>query len=235
MKIFIFSVLMLINFSPIKAQRQQTLNAKQMSIVSIAAFTAKGNLPQLKIAFHGGLDAGMTISEIKEMMIHLYAYCGFPRSLNGINTFMAVIDERKAKGLPTANGIVPNSVKAVHKYDLGKNTLAELTGRVSSGPPRGYAAFVPAIDTMLKEHLFADVFGRGVLTNQERELTTVSALVSLGGVDSQLSAHLGVAMHNGLSKEQLQEMLVIQEEKVGKAEADAGRLVLDGVIKRQKQ
>jgi hypothetical protein len=32
------------------------------------------------------------------------------------------------------------------------------------GPPTGYSAFAPVIDTFLKEHLFADIFERDVLT-----------------------------------------------------------------------
>ena len=41
----------------------------------------------------------MTINEINEVLIHAYAYCGFPRSLRAIQTFMQVVDERKANGI----------------------------------------------------------------------------------------------------------------------------------------
>lgn len=34
----------------------------------------------------------ITINEIKEVLVQMYAYCGFPRSLNGINTFMTVVN-----------------------------------------------------------------------------------------------------------------------------------------------
>ena len=49
----------------------QILNAKEQSIVIISAFTAKGDLIQLQNAFINGLDAGLTISEIREVLIHL--------------------------------------------------------------------------------------------------------------------------------------------------------------------
>ena len=39
------------------------------------------------------LDNGMTVNEVKEVLVQMYAYCGFPRSLNGINTLIAVLDE----------------------------------------------------------------------------------------------------------------------------------------------
>jgi len=34
--------------------------------------------------------------------------------------------------------------------------------------PSGYQLFAPAIDTFLKEHLFADIFARDILTHKER-------------------------------------------------------------------
>ena len=75
----------------------QALSTKQQSIISIAAFTANGDLDKLKTALQEGLAAGLTVNEIKEILVHLYAYAGFPRSLNGVNTFIAVMDERQKK------------------------------------------------------------------------------------------------------------------------------------------
>lgn len=68
--------------------KEQHLSARQRSIVSISGLTAIGDLEKLKAQFNTGLDSGLTISEIKEVLVQLYAYCGFPRSLNGINTLM---------------------------------------------------------------------------------------------------------------------------------------------------
>ena len=82
----------------------QSLNAQQESIVSIAALTAVGDLANLKTQLNTGLDAGLTVNEIKEVLVQLYAYCGFPRSLNAINTFMSVVEERKAKGIKDVEG-----------------------------------------------------------------------------------------------------------------------------------
>src|SRR5512137_778662 len=82
----------------------QTLSPKQQSIVTISAFTANGDLGKLKTALSEGLEAGLTVNEIREILVQLYAYCGFPRSLNGLNTFMAVMEERKKKGLKDEMG-----------------------------------------------------------------------------------------------------------------------------------
>jgi alkylhydroperoxidase/carboxymuconolactone decarboxylase family protein YurZ len=53
----------------------EPLNAQQQSIVSIAALTAVGDLEHLKTELNTGLDAELTINEIKEVLVQLYAYC----------------------------------------------------------------------------------------------------------------------------------------------------------------
>ena len=83
---------------------QNHLNARQRAIIPIAAFTANGDLAQLKTALNEGLDAGLTVNEIKEILVQLYAYAGFPRSLNGIGTFMTVMEERGKKGIKDEMG-----------------------------------------------------------------------------------------------------------------------------------
>ena len=214
----------------------QALSDKQKSIVAISAQTARGNMPALGLEMNRGLDVGLTVNEIKEILIQLAAYCGFPRSLNAINTFSAVVNERKSKGINDPIGDEPATLgDKPDKYEIGRQNLEKLTGNKETGPKRGYAAFVPIIDTFLKEHLFADIFSRGVLTNEERELTTISALASLGGVESQLQGHLSISMRLGFTEVQLQEMLSLIEKNVGKKEADDGRVVLSRVVNTRKQ
>src|SRR3954447_5923883 len=197
--------------------KNQSLNAQQESIVSIAALTAVGDLANLKTGLNTGLDAGLTINEIKEVLVQLYAYCGFPRSLNAINTFMSVVEERKAKGIKDVEGKEASAITATeNKYETGKKNLQLLTGKEEKGPKTGAAAFAPAIDTFLKEHLFADIFSRDVLTYQQRELTTISVLSALEGVSSQLEFHIAVGINTGLTESQLKRVFSLIETHIGK-------------------
>lgn len=211
-------------------ESKQTLTEKQRAIVLISTFTTKSDLPKLKQALHTGLDAGLTINECKEVLVHLYAYCGFPRSIQGLNTLMATLDERKAKGIKDTIGREATPVNDTNKYETGWKNLAKLGGRPTDGPiekpTSGYGAFSPEIDRFLKEHLFADLFSRDVLTFAERELTTISVLIALGsGVEPMLSSHLGLTMKQGLTKNQLEEVFALIEKSVSKADADAARKV----------
>jgi len=220
------------------AQQQETtekeLSSKQQTIVSIAALTATGNLEDLKPALNAGLDAGLTINEIQEIIIHLYAYAGFPRSIYGLQTFMTVLDERKDKGIkdkmgPEASPITDNR----SKYVRGKENLEELIGKPLEGPNTGYSAFARQIEIFLKEHLFADIFERDVLTYQQRELVTVSVLSALGGVEPFMRSHMDIALYQGVTSGQLEHLVDIIEENIGEKEADAAGEVLKELLKNK--
>src|SRR5205823_6126825 len=140
---------------------RQALSAKQHSIIPIAAYTANGDLDKLRPALHTGLEAGLTVNEIKEILVQMYAYAGFPRSLNGIHTFMAVMDERQAQGIKDEMGKEASPVPAdMNKDAYGAQVRARLAGQDIIPPPSGYQLFTPVIDTFLKQHLFADIFAR---------------------------------------------------------------------------
>ena len=205
------------------------LNPKQQSIIAISSFTANGNLEKLKGALNEGLDAGLTVNEIKE--IQLYAYAGFPRSLNGINTFMAVMDERKAKGISDKEGREASPMPANWNRDeYGAQVRARLGGRDTIPAPSGYQLFAPVIDTFLKEHLFADIFARDNLDHQSRELATISTLASIPGLGGQLQFHMNAAMNTGLNEAQMKNFISVLAECVGTNEAQAANTVLTRVL-----
>jgi 4-carboxymuconolactone decarboxylase len=216
---------------PAQGPSAGSLTSRQQAIVTISALTAKGNLPQLNKALNDGLNTGLTVNEEKEVLVQLYAYCGFPRSLQGLNTLLKVLDERKAKGLQIVTGREASPIISTEsKYERGTKNLEKLTGEPEKEPKTGANAFSPEIDRFLKEHLFADIFDRDVLTYQEREIATISALVALGGVEPMLQSHLGNGLHVGLTVDQARQLLTLDEAAIGKQKADAGRAVLAKVL-----
>lgn len=209
----------------------QTLNAKEQSIVTISAFTAKGDLENLQKALNRGLDSGLTVNEIKEVLVQMYAYCGFPRSLNGINALMSVVEERKKKGINDETGKTATPITDTgDKYERGRKTLERLTGQPQSKPAKGFGEFSPAIDRFLKEHLFADIFDSDVLNYQQRELATISALATMPGVEPQLAAHLSMGMNTGLTESGLRQAFDLIEENVSREQAEIARKSLAKIV-----
>jgi alkylhydroperoxidase/carboxymuconolactone decarboxylase family protein YurZ len=189
--------------------RGQAEDNRYHHLAGIASLLALNQLEELGSKLGNALDAGLTINECKEVLVHLYAYTGFPRSINGIRTLMATVEERQAQGITDEMGPVASPVNNDRpKYDRGKAVLEELIGRLLPGRS-DYGDFAPAIDNFLKEHLFADLFERDVLTYQDREVVVVAALASMDGVAPMLRGHLGIALNLGISEDQLRKVLEV--------------------------
>lgn len=205
------TMIMLSFYQSAQAQQADTLSIRQQRIVAIAATTAQGDLENLKTSLARGLDNGMTVNEIKEVLVHAYAYCGFPRSLRALQTFMEVLDERKAQGITDAVGREASPVADEQdKYTRGAELLEKLSGAPADAPKTGYAAFAPVIEQYLKEHLFCDIFERDLLTWQERELATVSILTAMGeGVEPMLKSHSAICLRQGITEGQLRQMTTL--------------------------
>ncbi|MCG9776523.1 carboxymuconolactone decarboxylase family protein, partial [Vibrio diabolicus] len=169
------------------ASASEIFSDKERAIIPISAFTASGEIEKLTQSLNDGLDAGLTVNEIKEVLAQLYAYAGFPRSLNGLATFMTVLDERKSRGITDILGressALPNDKTSL---EFGAENQTQLVGAEVKG---ALFDFSPQIDEYLKAHLFGDIFERDVLTWKEREIATIAALANMNGVNSQLAAH----------------------------------------------
>ena len=208
-------VLMLALGNTIKAHNMMTLNEKQQCMVAIACLEAKGNLENLAQAINGGMDAGLTVSEIKEALSQLYAYTGFPRSLNALGTLQQVIKARNETGKMVIEGRDADDLPAT--YDALKQGT-EVQTKLVGGKAFNYE-FAPATDYYLKAHLFGDIFARDNLTFAEREIVTVSALSALRGCEPQLLAHVSGARNMGVSDAELRAIPTVLRQRVGEEEA----------------
>lgn len=197
----------------------ETLTARQQAIVPIAAHAAAGDIPALNTALNQGLDAGLTVSDAKEILVQLYAYAGFPRSLNALGELMKVVEARKQRGIHDAPGRAP--AKPIPKGDAllaaGTANQTRLSGAPVAGP---LFDFAPTANEYLRTHLFGDIFERDNLDWQSRELATIGMLSALPGVEPQLRAHIRIGMNTGLTQGQLQQLAEVLATRVN---ADAAR------------
>lgn len=185
--------------------KMDTLTPKEQNIALAAAYAAKGDQSGLKGALAAGLDSGVSVNEYKEVLVQVYAYCGFPRSLNSLGTFMELLKERGGKD---AQGALPGPLPKGASIDFGTENQTKLTGREVKG---SLFDFAPAIDEFLKAHLFGDIFARDNLDWKTREIATIAMLAAMDGVESQLGSHINVGKHNGLTDGQIREILELVE------------------------
>lgn len=189
----------------ISSASSESLSTRQQAIPLIAAFMATSDMPSLNAALNQGLDAGLSVSEAREILVQLYAYVGFPRSLNALNELMTVVQARKQRGIADAPGREPSRAIPVGAELLAAGTANQT--KISGAPVKGPVfEFAPVINQFLQTHLFGDIFERDNLDWQSRELATVGALAATPGVESQLRSHMLASLRVGLSEAQLRQV-----------------------------
>ena len=199
MKKFLFYLFLTI-LSRKNVMADEVLNAQQIALVEISANSAIGNQENLKKSLLKGLDAGVTVNEIKEILVQSYAYCGFPRSLNALSTLMQTLEER---GNTDVEGAEASPKPAGDALVYGTENQTKLVGTEVKGR---LFEFAPAIDEYLKSHLFGDIFSRDNVDWKTRELATIAMLAARDGVEAQLKAHIEIGKHNGLTSEQVEKI-----------------------------
>lgn len=180
----------------------QTLTERQKLLCACASLEAQGDLERLAPAIRMALDGGVTVNELKETFSQLYAYTGFPRSLNALGVLQKVLENKQEnwqEGKPwTRPELWDDAEKALKQG-------TEVQARLIGGKPFDYD-FCPQDDYYLKSHLFGDIFAGDQFSAADRELVTVAALSSLKGVEPQLASHKAGAVNMGNTKEHVDEL-----------------------------
>ena len=182
-------------------------------LCTCAAWAAKGDLEHLETAVPQALDHGVTINELKDAFAQLYAYAGFPRSLNALGVLEKILKECTKDGCTMYEGkIVQWSlgkpfVRPAVWDDAGEalRTGTAMQTRDEGGTPWDYT-FCPQADYYMKSHLFGDIYASDQLTPAERELVTVAALSAMDGVTPQFEGHKECAVFMGNTPEQVAEL-----------------------------
>ena len=194
-------VILLVALLTMATIQAQTLTERQKGLAACACLMAQGDLERLEPAVRHALDSGVTINELKEAFSQLYAYTGFPRSLNALGVLSKVLENRSEnwqEGKPWTRPAEWDDARKA--YELGVKNQTQLSGR-----PFDYA-FCPQDDYYLKAHLFGDIFAGDQLSASDREIVTIAALSGLEGVAPQLAAHKKGAVNMGNSQELVDEL-----------------------------
>lgn len=179
------------------------LTPEEKSIVTVSAAAARGNYDALKTALNQGLDSGIAVNTYKEILVQLYAYNGFPSSLNALETLRSLVVERGNKDV-TGQDPTPLEAQKRNSITVGTKNQTKLVGNEVKG---ALFDFAPAIDEYLKSHLFGDIFSRDNISWKTREIATIAMLAQLPHALPQLNSHIAIGKHNGLTDDQINEIL----------------------------
>ncbi len=75
---------------------RDTLDLKTRSMLNLAMLTALNRAAEIKLHVRGAINNGVTVEEIKEVLLHATVYCGIPAGLDAFKAANEVLTEMKA-------------------------------------------------------------------------------------------------------------------------------------------
>lgn len=207
------------------------LDLKSKEIAVVAALTAMGNAqPQLKVHINGALNTGTSINELKEVILQMSGYSGFPSSINAMNMLKDVLAERKKQGILDEIGKTASKINHVDRLKLGEHELSQLDRQQVDRLKTAYAEFSPELLKFILEYGYADIYARDNLNKQYRQIATIAALTALGTAQPQLKFHIHAGLNVGLSETEIKEIMLLMSVYSGFHSAINGTNVLKQVL-----
>ncbi len=162
------------------------LSKRDRSLITVAVLQAL-DLDQLSEEIIRGLDHGLTAEGISETILQTAFYAGFPTGKKASGVAGAVFQGRGISLAPIEGSWVPPNVQPQAR---------------TSG---GYAA-VSRLGELRDVLLYGDVWERPGLSKRDRSMVTVAVLQALNR--SELAGHQGRAMDNGVTAQELREIVL---------------------------
>lgn len=221
------------SFGDIYSRNELDLKSKEIAVV--ASLTALGNAePQLKVHINGALNVGCTINEIKEVILQMSAYSGFPTCINAMNVLKIVLGERKEQGINDVVGDMPtNEILSIDRFEIGVKELSELDNDQLKVLEEAYNDFFPDLVKFIV-YGQADIMARNNLNKRYREIATIAALTALGNVKPQLKFHINAGLNIGVTDEEVKEIMLLMTIYAGFPAAINGTNVLKEVLHERK-
>ncbi len=154
---------------------REGLDLKSKEIAVVSALTAMGTAePQLKVHINGALNTGSTINELKEIILQMSVYSGFPSCINAMNSLKDVLNEREKQGIKDTIGDFSNTPIS-NRLKTGELELSKLDSTQVEKLQIAYNEFSPELVQFVLEYGYADIFSRDNLDDKYRQIATIAA------------------------------------------------------------
>ncbi len=175
------------------------LTMKQREMITCITLATMQTLPQLKAHAGAALNVGVTPEELREVMYLTAPFIGFPKMLNAVATVNEVLKER---GIPLPlekQGTVTEDTRHVTGKAIQDKLYPGGIASVMEGLPDGMGKDV---ERFLTDYFFGEIYSRGAIDLQTRELLGYCVLTTLEA-ESQLQSHYHGNMNVGNTPETL--------------------------------
>ena len=175
--------------------KRPNLSRRDRGIITVAALIARNQTTELPFYLNLALDSGVKPAEISEIITHLAFYTAWANAIDAIPATSSVF---KSRNIGT-DQLTPASGPQLPLDEPAERQRAMRVGEQ-------FGQITPGLVQYTTDVLFRDLWLRPGLAPRDRSLVTVSALVATGQV-AQITYHLNRAMDNGLTREEVGELL----------------------------
>ena len=98
---------------------------------------------------------------------------------------------------------IQNKGETMTRLDKGLAQLQAIDGEAGQKVIDSLANIAPDLGKFIIEFAFGDIYTRGELNLQERELITLSSLLTAGGCEPQLTVHIHAALNVGIAPQKV--------------------------------
>lgn len=89
------------------------------------------------------------------------------------------------------------------RFHTGMENLKKIDGKGGEAVIQSLKTISPDLGTYIVEFAFGDIYKRGGLSLQEREIITLASLLTAGGCEPQLEIHINGALNVGIAPEKI--------------------------------
>ena len=186
------------------------LARRDRSLVVISMLISLAQLRQLESHVKGGLNHGLSPDEVREIAVHLAGYVGFPRGIEALRVINKAIKDQLGDAAPAMTeaddkGDAERRADGIEIFDrlTGAPGGPDIETRVDDLETGLGALAGAAIDWG-----FGELWARPQLSQRDRSLLIV-AMLAVTGRDNQLLFHVPGALNNGVSAEELEEVILM--------------------------
>ena len=175
------------------------LTLKQREMITCITLATMQTLPQLKAHAGAALNVGVTPEELREVMYLTAPFIGFPKMLNAVATVNEVFKERGISLPLEKQGTVTEETR--HEAGMAIQDK-QYPGGIASVMEELPSDMGKDVERFLTDYLFGEIYSRGALDLQTRELLGYCVLTTLDA-ESQLHSHYHGNINAGNSPETL--------------------------------
>jgi len=209
------------------------LDNKSKEVAAVASLIAQRASPEMKVHFNGALNSGCTVAEVKELVLHMSAYVGFPKTICAMNTLKEVLADRKTEGINDAQGEETIINDNHTRYQRGSEYLSRLNKNQEEIMKNAYNNFSPELVRFVIEYGYGDIYARETLDKRYRQIATIAALATIGNAPSQLNFHISGGLNIGITVDEMKELMLLMSVYAGFPASINGMDILKIVVSNQ--